>query len=282
MKNIVVRALSGAVYVGLIVASIVMRKTMTDWIFLTVFSLFISLGIHEIHHIAKKEGGKSPLLLQLLDIAGGISLFGALYLQTGGMGGKALWLVPFAVYFLIRAIVQLYMPRYDALMLSMRSALSLLYVAVPVSLLHAISALTDDRLILAMFIFIWVYDTGAFLVGSSIGRHRLFERVSPKKSWEGVVGGVLTCLVVAWLIPTYAGDFFSGPLSIWFWMGMAAVVAVFATFGDLFESLLKRTVGVKDSGNLIPGHGGILDRIDSLLFAAPALLVYIVVYQELC
>lgn len=275
MKNIIVRSLSGAVYVALIVAAILLRGTYSDWIFLTLFGLFIALGIHEVHLLGRGKHRKSPTLVQIIDVLGGIGLFGALYVQVKGLSQGQLWLVPIALYFLLRAIVQLYMPRQNALALVMRSALSVIYVALPLSLVHAIVPLTNDRMLLAMFIFIWTFDTGAFLVGSAIGRHRLFERISPKKSWEGVVGGIALAMLVAWGLHHYADDFFSGP-SLKIWLGMAAIVAVFSTLGDLFESLLKRTAGVKDSGRLIPGHGGILDRIDSLLFVIPALLVFFV------
>ena len=106
-----------------------------------------------------------------------------------------------------------------------------------------------------------------------LGKHRLFERISPKKSWEGVIGGVAVCIAGAYITNYYFNEFFQVPeLNIW--VGLSVVVAVFATFGDLVESLIKRTVGVKDSGNILPGHGGILDRIDSLLLVAPAVLIY--------
>ena len=119
-------------------------------------------------------------------------------------------------------------------------------------------------------------DTGAYLVGCTIGRHRLFERISPKKSWEGFWGGLLfsalTALAYFYFINNEAPNFAN---SIVFYIGLGLVVPVFATFGDLVESMFKRSIGVKDSGNLIPGHGGILDRIDSLLFVIPAVYIYL-------
>ena len=122
--------------------------------------------------------------------------------------------------------------------------------------------------------FIWLYDTGAYCVGMLLGRHRLFERISPKKSWEGVIGGIIACVAGAYVTNYWFDEFFQVP-DINVWVGLSVVVAVFATFGDLVESLIKRTVGVKDSGNILPGHGGILDRIDSLLLVAPAVLIYL-------
>ena len=141
-------------------------------------------------------------------------------------------------------------------------------------MLNGIMSITAPRLLLGVFIFIWLYDTGAYCVGMLLGRHRLFERISPKKSWEGVIGGILLSVAGAYVTHRWFDEFFQVP-DFTIWMGLSVVVAVFATFGDLVESLIKRTVGVKDSGHILPGHGGILDRIDSLLLVAPAVLIYL-------
>jgi len=147
-------------------------------------------------------------------------------------------------------------------------------VALPVALLNSIMSITAPRLLLGMFMFIWLYDTGAYCFGMTLGRHRLFERISPKKSWEGVLGGIVACIAGAYVTHTWFDEFFQVP-ELTTWVGLSVVVAVFSTFGDLVESLIKRTVGVKDSGNIMPGHGGILDRIDSLLLVSPAVLIYL-------
>ena len=132
-----------------------------------------------------------------------------------------------------------------------------------------------QALLLAMFIRIWLSDTGAFVTGSLIGRHKLFPRISPGKTWEGFFGGIFFVVVSAVVMKlSFASTF--GSESIGVLCGMGVIVAVFATWGDLVESLIKRTLGVKDSGKLLPGHGGILDRIDSLLLVVPASLVYLV------
>jgi phosphatidate cytidylyltransferase len=125
---------------------------------------------------------------------------------------------------------------------------------------------------LSVFIFLWTNDTGAYCVGSLLGRHKLFPRISPGKSWEGSVGGALFVLAAAWAI----SYFFDGTiLTTIQWLGLGLVVAVFGTWGDLVESLFKRTLGIKDSGNILPGHGGMLDRFDSSLIAIPAAVVYL-------
>jgi phosphatidate cytidylyltransferase len=128
-------------------------------------------------------------------------------------------------------------------------------------------------------------DTGAYCVGSLIGRHKLFPHISPGKSWEGSIGGAIVVLAVAYLIFLFdsgqlthladAGFRSSGMLTMEQWLGLGLVIVIFGTWGDLVESLLKRTLGVKDSGNILPGHGGMLDRFDSSLLAIPAAVVYL-------
>lgn len=129
---------------------------------------------------------------------------------------------------------------------------------------------------LCVFIFLWANDTGAYCSGSLFGKHKLFPRVSPGKSWEGSIGGAIIVLLVAWLIGYLdAQNGNKSGLTILQWMGLGLVVVVFGTWGDLVESLFKRTLGVKDSGNILPGHGGMLDRFDSSLMAMPAAVIYL-------
>ena len=273
MKNLVLRILSGAVYIALIVAAILLHDN-SPVMYLLVFPLLIVLGIGEMVTMAKDDATQS-WLVNIIDMLGGVGMFVAFYLHYEGetMQSRALWLLPIATYLLLRTIVQLYRPRQNALHSLERSFFSLGYVALPVAMLNAIMSITAPRLLLGVFMFIWLYDTGAFCVGVLLGKHRLFERISPKKSWEGVIGGLAVCIAGAYLTHHFFDEFFQVP-DLTVWVGLSLVVAVFATFGDLVESLIKRTVGVKDSGHILPGHGGILDRIDSLLLVAPAVLIY--------
>ena len=273
MKNLVLRILSGAIYIALIVAAILLLDN-SPVMYLLVFPLLIVLGIGEMVTMAKDDATQS-WLVNIIDMLGGVGMFVAFYLHYEGetMQSRALWLLPIATYLLLRTIVQLYRPRQNALHILERSFFSLGYVALPVAMLNAIMSITAPRLLLGVFMFIWLYDTGAFCVGVLLGKHRLFERISPKKSWEGVIGGLAVCIAGAYLTHHFFDEFFQVP-DLTVWVGLSLVVAVFATFGDLVESLIKRTVGVKDSGHILPGHGGILDRIDSLLLVAPAVLIY--------
>ena len=274
MVNLIKRVLSGVIYIALIVAAILLLDN-SPVMYLLVFPLLIVLGIGEMISMAKDDATQS-WLVNIIDMLGGIGVFVALYLhyESTTMQSRSMWLLPIAAYLLLRTIVQLYRPRQNAVHSLERSFFSLGYVALPIAMLNGIMSITAPRLLLGMFIFIWLYDTGAYCVGMLLGRHRLFERISPKKSWEGVIGGVAFCVAGAYATHHWFNEFFQVPDQT-VWVGMSVVVAVFATFGDLVESLIKRTVGVKDSGNLLPGHGGILDRIDSLLLVAPAVFIYL-------
>jgi phosphatidate cytidylyltransferase len=274
MVNLIKRVLSGVIYIALIVAAILLLDN-SPVMYLLVFPLLIVLGIGEMISMAKDDATQS-WLVNIIDMLGGIGVFVALYLhyESTTMQSRSLWLLPIAAYLLLRTIVQLYRPRQNAVHSLERSFFSLGYVALPIAMLNGIMSITAPRLLLGMFIFIWLYDTGAYCVGMLLGRHRLFERISPKKSWEGVIGGVAFCVAGAYATHHWFNEFFQVP-DLTVWVGMSVVVAVFATFGDLVESLIKRTVGVKDSGSILPGHGGILDRIDSLLLVAPAVLIYL-------
>lgn len=274
MMNLIKRVLSGVIYIALIVGAIMLLDN-SPVMYMLVFPLLIVLGIGEMITMAKDDATQS-WLVNIIDMLGGIGLFVAFYLHYEGQTAqsRSLWLLPIAAYLIGRTIVQLYRPRQNAVHSLERSFFALGYVALPVSMLNGIVSITAPRLLLGMFIFIWLYDTGAYCVGMLLGRHRLFERISPKKSWEGVVGGVAACIVGAYATHYWFNEFFQVP-DLTTWVGLSVVVAVFATFGDLVESLIKRTVGVKDSGNILPGHGGILDRIDSLLLVAPAVLIYL-------
>ena len=156
--------------------------------------------------------------------------------------------------------------------------MSQMYIALPFAPLNVLAFHTNVTgsaseynpiLPLSIFIFNWVNDTGAYCTGVLFGKHRLFERISPKKSWEGSIGGAVFCVIAAFVM----AHFFPF-LSLGVWVGLGLVIVVFGTWGDLTESLLKRTLGIKDSGNILPGHGGMLDRFDSSLMAIPAAVVY--------
>lgn len=233
-----------------------------------------------------------PALLGLLTYLSVCSLSAVLW-QTQTFGDMD-FLPPFLSVSLLVIAVPVFMllelfRRKEHPVLNMAVGLMpIVYVALPFALVYLMGVWCGKlsgsaycgTLPLALFVFIWSNDVGAYCVGCTMGRHRLFERVSPKKSWEGSVGGavftVLVAVVCSMTMPDTLG-FLSVP--VWVAIGLIAVIA--GTFGDLTESLVKRHLGIKDSGRILPGHGGLLDRFDSTLMAAPAVAAFLILYYSL-
>ena len=154
--------------------------------------------------------------------------------------------------------------------------LGLIYIALPFSLFNyfvfsfANTVKYNPNILLGFFFLLWANDTGAYLIGMPLGKHKLFKEISPKKSWEGFIGGVIITMIIA-----YINSIFFKELRTFDWFVTALIVVIMGTFGDLVESLFKRSVGVKDSGTILPGHGGILDRFDSVLLSSPVVFLYL-------
>jgi len=157
----------------------------------------------------------------------------------------------------------------------------IVYITVPIIFFECIAFLPwkngvyHSEIILGYFILLWASDSGAYAVGSFLGKHKLFERISPKKTWEGSIGGAVLTFVAAYFISSIVKE-----VNLRDWLVMSLIIVVMGTYGDLFKSLLKRSANVKDAGNLLPGHGGFLDRFDSLIGSAPFVFVYLVVFQD--
>lgn len=141
-------------------------------------------------------------------------------------------------------------------------------------LLGFIQGAFNGLLPLGFLLILWANDTGAYLIGRSFGRHKLFERISPKKTWEGFAGGLISTILVAIILFNQTDS----TLALWHWLVVAVLIAVVGTLGDLVESLLKRSLNVKDSGSILPGHGGLLDRFDGLLLAAPVVYLFLLLF----
>ena len=216
--------------------------------------------------------------LPSLPILAGLFLF-LCFGYIGVVPGANEIFIPYLFLILYLFISELYKKQPNPLNNWAYAMMSQIYIALSFALLNVLayhSSATESVsqynpiLPLSIFIFNWVNDTGAYCTGMLFGKHRLFERISPKKSWEGSIGGAVFSIIAAIVL----AHFFTF-LSTGVWIGLGLTVVVFGTWGDLTESLMKRTLGIKDSGNILPGHGGMLDRFDSTLMAVPAAVVYL-------
>lgn len=278
MKNFITRILSGAVYVGLIFCAIYFFDTIPA-IFLVFFGLVTLIGVWEASRLTHGDEQNQSKVVKCVDALGTLAVFASFFFNEE-CGHSLASFLPILLYGLVRFTIQLYITNQNPIKSLQQSFFCICYVAIPLGLMSTISFTENSMLLLSIFIFLWLNDSGAYLVGSTIGKHRLFKRISPKKSWEGFWGGLVLSVLAGYVMGAYFNDIFHGPSALLF-AGWGMVVSIFATLGDLTESLMKRTAGVKDSSHLIPGHGGILDRIDSLLFAVPASLIYLVVIKNL-
>ena len=233
------------------------------------FALVLILGTREVIRLLKDRGGIHSVLVWVSNV----TLFSLISLHVlHGMDSEliVLGLLPLMVMFCYQLFQ---VPTEDNKFALQNSLLAITYITVPL-LLSVILSNHNPLLILSIFIMLWANDTLAFIIGKWLGKNKLFERLSPKKTIEGFVGGMIGSVVAGVILSMYHHE-----ISIVYWLVLSVVVSVAGTLGDLFESMLKRNAGVKDSGNVIPGHGGILDRLDSYLFAAPFVFFCTVVFK---
>lgn len=267
MKNVLVRSLSGIVYVALIVLALVAGQNWST----ALFSIFCVVAMLELQRITMGQvTNGNKVAARALDILVALSMCNVAYiLDFPEIAGITCIGIIFG-YGLLRFIVALYDKSKSALADVAWSMLSIGYIALPIALVNVLCSEQDGwKIVLTMFVMIWLNDTGAYCVGSICGRTPLFPRLSPKKSWEGFFGGLAFCVAAGVGASVVVGQ----PFSMLEWIAFGVMVCLLSTWGDLFESLIKRTNGIKDSGNIIPGHGGILDRIDSFLFASIGVFV---------
>ena len=276
-KNLIVRTITGVLFIAIMVSGFLRLQAM---VFL--FSLITGLTIWEYCSLVNEL--KTVTVNRFIATVAGVYFFLAVaginsgYIQTNGV------FVPYLLTIVYLFVSELYTRNENAIHDWAYTMLSQMYIALPFSMINVLAfrqAPDGDihyyyLLPLSVFIFLWTNDTGAYCSGSLLGKHKLFPRISPAKSWEGSIGGALFVLIAAAVVGYLESqsNALSG-LTIVQWLGLGLVVTVFGTWGDLVESLFKRTLGIKDSGNILPGHGGMLDRFDSSLMAIPASVVYL-------
>lgn len=271
MKNLVIRALTGAVLLGVMITAILMPP----YIFGAVFFALTILCLYEFYGLCYKVDQARPISRWAM-VGGGVlfvSVFCAELFQIP-------WLVPllYVPFFTGTFVVELFRNNGNPILNVAMSLLGHIYVALPFSCMCMIESMGEGAsweggiLLLAFFVAIWVSDTGAYLVGRAIGKHKLYERVSPKKSWEGFWGGFVLATIAGFCFGRFVPslpEINGHQLFDWQWSIFFALISVLGTLGDLVESLFKRYFKVKDSSNMLPGHGGFLDRFDSAIISAP-------------
>lgn len=271
MSNLLKRTLTGILFVLLIVGSIIIERHLFSLLFLFV----TAIGLWEFYSLVEKAG-ISPN--KFAGVFAGMFLFGSNALISLNMASREILMGNFVLIFLI-FLFELYRKIPNPFTNIAFTFFGILYVAIPFSLLNYfpnpafLPGVYHHNLLLGFFFLIWMNETGAYIVGTAFGRRRLFERVSPRKSWEGFFGGGLFSMITAIVISRYYTN-----IMLVDWLIISLIVVVFSTYGDLFESLFKRSINAKDSGTILPGHGGVLDRFDGVIMAAPFVFVYLTLF----
>lgn len=265
MKTIYIRTISGAVFISLIIVSVLFSKFAIGG----VLAVAAFICVQELLNILNSKGKKISGPVTVATVA---LIFVGFSLSLSASDERFLFPIV-ALAFLIPFIHQIIWRKDASFESALIASATAIYIAVPMILLvqsGIINGYYYPFLLLGIFLLTWTYDTFAYLFGISIGKHRLLERISPKKSVEGLIGGAAVTIFGAWLYSTFNDD-----LSLMHWLIIAMIIVVFGTLGDLCESMIKRNFNVKDSGGIMPGHGGLLDRFDGLLFIAPAVYCYL-------
>lgn len=278
MKNLIIRSITGFFFVAIIVVAL-MGPVSTEFLFALVTGLSIWEYCGLVNNI------KGVQVNRLISTVAAVYFFLAMGGFCSGIVQSGAVFVPYLLTVVYLFISELYVDTENAVNDMAYTMLGQMYIALPLSMINVLvfnatpegDVAFNSLLPLSVFIFLWANDTGAYCSGSLFGKHKLFPRISPGKTWEGSVGGAVLVLIAAGIIG-YSDNSMAaaeGSMSILQWLGLGLVVVVFGTWGDLVESLFKRTLGIKDSGNILPGHGGMLDRFDSSLMAMPAAVLYI-------
>ncbi|MGB0175947.1 MAG: phosphatidate cytidylyltransferase [Owenweeksia sp.] len=267
MQNLLTRALSGLIYTTLVLFSCFGGAY--GYLFLAGF--LGASALIEWMQFRKERYISLPAALMIGILFLGLYCYSVVFDITPQKEGLLHFLIIFL--FLVLMISQVFMKHAKVPQKLFHVIFGLVYIGFPLFLLpkvpHSMGG-DEPWLLAAVFILIWTSDTFAYLIGRSFGKHKLLERISPNKTWEGFLGGIVFTLIASYIISRYIPI-----LPLFSWMGLAVLVIIFGTVGDLFESAIKRGFNMKDSGRFLPGHGGILDRIDSLLFALPVTYFYL-------
>ena len=268
------RALSGAIFVVVLICA----SYLSPYSLFGIYFLFVLIGSWEYLKILDNKSNISPNVL--LGIFNSLLAFIALTAKPIFNISPVPFIATLIIGVFIVPLIELYSKKEDPFSNITHTLFPILYLAVPFGLLILANSETyenvfESELILGFYFILWSNDTGAYLTGKAFGKHKLFERISPNKTWEGSIGGATLAIGVSIL----TGYFFTS-LPLWQWVVIGLIISIFGSMGDLVESLFKRSMGVKDSGKIMPGHGGILDRFDGLLIAAPFVFAFILLVNS--
>ena len=280
-KNLIIRSVTGVLFVAIMVAGFLNVQAMT-----LLFALITGLTMWEYTGLVN-EYAEDVCVNRFISTVAGVYLFLAVAGWVNGIVNGFMVLTPYLLTLLYLFISELYLKAENAIHDWAYTMLGQMYIALPFSLINILGALGGNGtkimvLPLCLFVFLWVNDSGAYLSGSLFGKHKLFPRISPGQTWEGSIGGGLLVIVAACVVAYVINGRNLTPEYLLMWVGLGVIVVFFGTWGDLVESLFKRTLGIKDSGNILPGHGGMLDRFDSSLLAIPAAVIYLYALQMGC
>ena len=282
MSNLITRTITGILFVTVIIVCI----SWNAYSCLALFFLITVLGLWEFYTLIEKAGIKPQKILGI--VIGIISFLGvstnfAISIIPNIDGilmdfYSRKFILISCSFILILFIIELFLKSEKPFENIAYTLLGLVYISIPFSFipplaqlpLCAYDSIYNPQILLGYFFLVWTNDTGAYIVGSKFGKHKLFERISPKKTWEGSIGGAVFSIVLAVILSNYYTQ-----LSLMNWIVVALIVVVFGTLGDLVESMFKRSLNIKDSGSILPGHGGILDRFDAVLLSAPFVFFYL-------
>ena len=283
MSNFWTRVITGALFVAVMMGCI----WWSYWSSAVLFLVISVLGLWEFYLLLEKNNYKPQ---KYFGITGGISIFIFISYESNHplfLGWSVALLLIFFLLFFVFFITELFRKTEKPFQNIGFTILGLIYIPIPflvwlpnvfkhgeeMNLLNSYVIYNPD-ILLGFFFLVWSNDTFAYLVGRAFGKHKLFERISPKKTWEGFIGGILCTQIIAYLISIYFTE-----LAPMHWHIVALIVSIFGTLGDLVESMFKRSLGVKDSGNILPGHGGILDRFDGVLLSSPFVVTYLMLVR---
>jgi phosphatidate cytidylyltransferase len=250
-----------------------------QYIFATVFAIFLMFTLFEFYKISENIGYEPSVKIGLIC---SLLLFVIFFLAASHVIPKEYIYLSILIP-LFTLLPDLFDKQKNGFKNSMITIAGIIYIALPYSLLSFLIYPGNDSgsqfypwVLMGIFFIIWIYDSMAYVFGSMLGKHKICVRISPKKSWEGLIGGTVFAVITG-----IVNSLFFDELSLINWVVVALLIVVFGTSGDFFESKLKREAGVKDSGNILPGHGGMLDRFDTMLFAAPVIFVWITLFGNL-